>query len=157
MKRWFYFLLCCVFCSGGLKAQSSIFDTLAGSGAGQGKITINQPSDIRRLVGNRSTNEKIEVVGDKSYLIVPGYRIQVFSGNNQRKSKDEADSKKRQIDQVYSVSTYVTFMAPFWRLRVGDYTTYEEAYSMMYKLIESFPSFKKEIHITREDVRVLLN
>lgn len=138
-------------------AQSSIFDDLASSGAGQGKITINQPSDIRRLVGSRPANEKIEVVGDKSYLVVPGYRIQVFSGNNQRKSKDEADSKKRQIDQQYSgVSTYVTFMAPFWRLRVGDYTTYEEAQSMMYKLIESFPSFKKEIHITKEDVRIPL-
>jgi hypothetical protein len=139
-------------------AQSSVFDGLASSGVGQGKITINQPNDIRRLVGSRSANEKIEVVGDKSYLVVPGYRIQVFSGNNQRKSKDEADSKKRQIDQQYSgVSTYVTFMAPFWRLRVGDYTTYEEAYSMMYKLIESFPSFKKEIHITKEDVRIPLN
>lgn len=158
MKRWYYFLLLSILYSGGLVAQSSIFNLLANVGAGDGKVTINQPGDIRGLVGHRFANERVEVVGDKSYLIVSGYRIQVFSGNNQRKSKDEADYKKRQIDELYSgTSTYVTFMAPFWRLRVGDFTTYEEAYSMMRKLIESFPVFGKEIHITKEDVRILLN
>ena len=145
-------------CSGGLIAQSPIFDALARSEAGKGRVTISQSNDIRRLVGTRAANEKIEVIGDKSYLIVSGYRIQVFSGNNQRESKDEADSKQQQIRNLYGdVSTYVTFTAPFWRLRVGDYTTYEEAYSMMHKLTESFPAFKKEIQITREDVRILLN
>lgn len=149
-------LLLLVFCFAGLKAQSSIFDALARSGAGSGKVTVYQSNDIRRLVG--TTHDKIEVVGDKSFLIVPGYRIQVFSGNNQRESKGDADSKKRQINELYSdVPTYVSFMAPFWRLRVGDYATYEEAYSMMHRLIESFPAFKKEIHITKEDVRIPLN
>jgi len=156
--RWCYFLLLSVFFHGGLFAQSSIFDSLAKSESGKGKITISQSNDIRKLVGARPTSEKVEVVGDKSYLVLPGYRIQVFSGNNQRKSKDEADYKKRQINEAYAnVSTHVTFMAPFWRLRVGDYLTYEEAYSMMQKLIETFPSFKKEIHITKEDVRIILD
>jgi len=154
----YYFLLLLIFCSGGLRAQSSIFDALTKSEAGKGSVTIHQSNDIRRLVGSRPASEKVEVSGDKSYLILPGYRIQVFSGNNQRKSKDEADYKKRQINEAYAdVSTHVTFMAPFWRLRVGDYLTYEEAYSMMQKLIGSFPAFKKEIHITKEDVRILLN
>lgn len=156
--KLYYFLSLWLLCAGGLAAQSSIFDVLARSEAGKGKVTISQSSDIRKLVGARAANEKVEVIGDKSYLIVSGYRIQVFSGNNQRESKDEADSKQQQIRNLYGdVSTYVTFTAPFWRLRVGDYTTYEEAHSMMHKLTESFPALKKEIQITREDVRILLN
>lgn len=139
-------------------AQSSIFESLSKSEAGKGKITIIQSSDIKKLVGPQPANDRIEVFEGKSYLVVQGYRIQVFSGNNQRKSKDEADHKERQIKKVYTdISTHVTFMAPFWRLCVGDYLTYEEAYAMMQKLIESFPSFKKEIHVIKEDIRIPLD
>ncbi|MDR3260895.1 MAG: SPOR domain-containing protein [Tannerella sp.] len=150
-----FFLLCR---GGGLMAQTSIFDALAKSEQGKGTVTILQSSAIRALVGTPPAGEKIEVTGDKSYLIVQGYRIQIFTGN-QRSSKEEVFAKKSQIDKFLGddVLTDVKYDAPFWRLRVGDYLSYEEAFCMMHKLVESFPSFKKEIKIIKEDVRILLN
>ena len=152
----FLFVLLCY--GGGAAAQSSIFDELAVSEPGKGTVTIRQSTIIRSLVGQRSFDEKIETDGDKSYLVMPGYRVQVFSGNNQRTSMNEAHNKQKQIENIFrDVSTHINFTAPFWSLCVGDYLSYEEAFSMMSKLVDAFPSFKKEIKILREDVRILLN
>ncbi|MDR2042341.1 MAG: SPOR domain-containing protein [Tannerella sp.] len=159
MKLQHFLLLFLFLCQGSeLWAQTSIFDALTKPERGKGTVTIFQSQAIRTLMESNGSNVKIETDGNRSYVTVPGYTIQVFTGNNQRRSKDEAFSKKSQIDQIYSdASTYVDYTAPFWRLRVGDFTTYEEALCMMYKLTGSFPSFRKEMKIVKENVRIFLN
>ena len=155
-----YLLLFLLLCNGGcLLAQSSIFDALAKDESGKGKITIRQSREIRQLVGSRFNEEKIVIDGDKSHMLMPGYRIQVFAGNNQRTSKNEAESKEKQIQELFpDTPTYVLYNAPFWRLRVGDYITYEEAHAMQSKLMNAFPNFRKEIQILREEeVKIPLN
>jgi hypothetical protein len=159
MKLKFFLLLLLFLCQGvGLQAQTSIFDALTKPEQGKGMVTIFQSQAIRALVDSHATRVKIETDGERSYMTVPGYTIQVFTGNSQRRSKDEAFSKKKQIDKIYSdTSTYVDYTAPFWRLRAGDFLTYEEALCMMYKLTASFPSFRKEMKIVRENIRIFLN
>ena len=154
----YYLFLFLVLCNGGcMIAQSSIFDALAVREPGKGTVTIHQSAAIRSLVGRQFVSEKIETDGNKSYILLPGYRIQVFSGNL-RTSKDEAESKKKQIEDTFSnVTAHVSYTAPFWRLRVGDYLSYEEAFSMMCKISETFPALKKEIQISKENVRIPLN
>ena len=152
------FILLLLCCRVSIIAQSSIFDELSVREPGKGTVTIRQSAAIRSIVGQRSFDEKIETDGDKSYLLMPGYRIQVFSGNIQRTSMNEALEKQKQIEHIFSdVPTHINYAAPFWRLRVGDYLSYEEAFSMMCKLVEAFPAFKKEIQILKEDVRIQLN
>lgn len=147
----YLFLLCSV----NVIAQDSIFDALTRNMPGQGKVTIHQPWAVRKLVGAPSASDKIEEEKGTKHFVLPGYRIQVFSGNNQRSSKDEAFGKQGQIIKSYpNIPTYVSYTAPFWRLRVGDFLSYEEAYDMMHKLTTSFPTFKKEIFIIKEDVRI---
>ena len=155
----YLFLLVLLLCGGGsIIAQSSIFDELSVRQPGKGTVTIHQSATIRSLVGRRSFDEKIETVGDKSFLVMPGYRVQVFSGNNQRTSMNEAQDKKKQIEAIFSdITAYVNFAAPFWRLHVGDYVSYEEAFSMMSKLVVAFPAFKREIQIKEEEIRIPLN
>ena len=156
--KYYLFLLLFLSSGGCLVAQSSIFDELSVNEPEKGTVTIHQSTLIRSLVGQRSFDEKIEIDGDKSFLVLPGYRVQVFSGNIQRTSMNEALEKQKQIENVFSdVSTHINFAAPFWRLCVGDYLSYEEAFSMMGKLVEVFPAFKKEIKILKEEVRIPLN
>jgi hypothetical protein len=159
MKPQLFFLLLLFLCQGnGLRGQTSIFDALTKPEQGKGTVTIIQPQAIRAMVDSPEAGVKMETVGDRSYLAMPGYTVQVFTGNNQRKSKDEAFAKKNEIDKLYGdVLTYVDYTAPFWRLRVGDFLTYEEALCMMYKLADSFPSFRKEMKISRENIRYFLN
>jgi hypothetical protein len=157
MKYLLFLFFIFLYSGRSLWAQSSIFDELAIQEPGKGTVTIHQSAAIRSLVGQRSFDEKTETVGEKSYLVMPGYRIQVFSGNL-RTSMAEAQEKADQIKNRFSdISTDITFTAPFWRLCVGDFLSYEEAFLMMSKLIEAFPAFKREMQIQKEEIRILLN
>ncbi|MDR0796919.1 MAG: SPOR domain-containing protein [Tannerella sp.] len=153
-----YYLLFSLFlCIGsGLFAQSSVFDrmSVANQEPRKGTVTIRQSQAIRSLVGSQSIEDKTETDGDLVFLLMPGYRIQVFTDNNQRTAKDEAFDKESQIRSLFSDSTYVKYNAPFWRLYVGNYITYEEAFSMKCKLSEAFPAFRKEIQIKEDEIRI---
>jgi hypothetical protein len=153
-----FLLLFLLLCSGGgILAQTSIFDELAKQEQGKGTVVIRQSATIRSLVGSNSIENRIETDGERSYLVMQGYRIQVFTDNNQRTARNEAETKKRQIEELFNVTAYVKYNAPFWRLYVGDYITYEEAFSMMNKIAEAFPTYKKEIQIKEEEIRIPFN
>ena len=55
------------------------------------------------------------------------------------------------------VPTYVSYNAPFWKLRVGDFRSHEEAYHMMRQLMAAFPKYGKEMYIVREEIKIPLN
>jgi len=159
MARFIYILIFIALFGGmRLTAQNPVFDSLTKTAAGKGVVTIHQPPSVARLIGSLPDNAKTEEENGNRYLLVSGYRIQLFSGNNQRLSKDEAFNRESQIQKLYpELPTYVKYNAPFWRLRVGDFTSYEEALSMKLMLSDAFPSFKHEISVFKEDVRIPLN
>ncbi|MBE6301759.1 MAG: SPOR domain-containing protein [Parabacteroides distasonis] len=135
----------------------TIFDTWQKKEPGKGIIVVNQPEALRKMVGKRLFGEGVEVTDSTAFLKIQGYRTQVFSGNNQRKSKDEAFQKEKEIKELFpDVPAYVTYNAPFWRLRVGDFRSHEEAYHMQRLLMEAFPKYSKEMYIVREEVNIPL-
>lgn len=135
----------------------TIFDSLEEPGAGKGSVVINQSDEVRRMVGARRYGTNVEQVDGGTFLVLDGFRAQVFSGNNQRLSKDEAFRKEKQIRELFpDLTTYVTYTAPFWKLRVGDYRTHEEAYHILRELQQTFPSFAKEMYIVKEKIRIPL-
>lgn len=137
---------------------STIFDALEKSGPGKGEVNVNQSPAIRKMVGERMRGADVETTDSETFLKVQGFRTQVFSGNNQRSSKDEAFRKEREIKDLFpDVPTYVTYNAPFWRLRVGDFRSHEEAYHMLRLLTDAFPKYGKEMYIVREDIKIPLN
>ncbi|MCC8095233.1 MAG: SPOR domain-containing protein [Tannerellaceae bacterium] len=163
MRKGLYKLWLFLFLAGvtGLMAQDlnqqriTIFDSLEDSGPGKGDVIVNQTAAIRNMVGAREYGPNIEKTDNKTYLKVQGYRVQVFSGNSPRLSKDEAFNKEKEVNQHFpDIPTYVTYNAPFWRLRVGDYGSHEEAYYMLRQLTNAFPSFGKEMYIVREEVKL---
>lgn len=127
-------------------ATVSIFDHLAQPEAGYGTVVIRQSEDIRRLVGIRSDS-----------LITDGYRVQIFAGNDRRTSRTEAFEKENEVREVFpQLPTYVTYPAPFWRLRAGDLRTVEEARQLLHQLTQAFPAYAKEMYIVREEIRISL-
>lgn len=140
------------------ESVASIFDALQAPGSGKGEVIINQPSALRDLVGVRLHGENVEKTDSTTYLKIQGFRTQVFSGNDQRKSKDEVYKKEKEIKELFpDVPTYVTYTAPFWKLRIGDYRSHEEAFHMQRQLMSAFPSYGKEMYIVREEVRIPLD
>ncbi|MDD2436782.1 MAG: SPOR domain-containing protein [Massilibacteroides sp.] len=129
----------------------SIIDALEESVPGKGEVEIRQSIAIRNLIGMRGLPSE-----DMQYLEISGFRAQVFSGNL-RNSKEEAFKREKEIKEAFpELATYVTYVAPFWRLRIGDYRSHEEAYHIMRSLMGAFPAYAKEMYIVKEDVKVPL-
>lgn len=121
---------------------------------GKGSVQVIQDENITSRLARKAkrtlTNE-----APVTYVEMPGYRIQVFAGNNQRISKSEAYTKESDVKSLFpEMSTYVVFTAPFWRLRVGDFQTFQEAQRMLTKLRSEFPAFGREMSIIKEKIRV---
>lgn len=84
-----------------------------------------------------------------------GYRIQVFSDNNARTAKSEARTRARNVSARFpQYPTYVVYNSPFWRLRVGNFRTQEEANEAARELKEAFPSYMREIRVVRDRIVV---
>lgn len=155
-----FFLICCFplmvhaqDSSSESKAET-IVDRINKLEPGKGSVQVIQDENISNRIRRKS---KKAVVSDAptTYIEIPGYRIQVFAGNNQRVSKSEAYTKESDVKSIFpEMSTYVVFTAPFWRLRVGDFQTFQEAQRMLTKLRTEFPAFGREMSIIKEKVRV---
>lgn len=84
-----------------------------------------------------------------------GYRVQVFSDNNPRTAKAEAGSKQRGIAARFpQYQTYVSYTSPYWRLKVGDFRTQQEANAAAEELRKAFPAYSKEIRVVRDRVNI---
>ncbi|MDR1814050.1 MAG: SPOR domain-containing protein [Tannerella sp.] len=147
---------------GYVSAQSplfSIFDSFDKTPkSGEGKVVVHQSNALKKLVGTRIDSENIDVVNGKTFLVTQGYRVQVYSGNNQRTSRAEAFKLQTKIKELYQdIATYVTFNAPFWKLHVGNYRSFEEASLMLRDLRSTFPQIKNEIFIIEDDIRLPLD
>lgn len=159
MKKLFYFLLFCWVATLWVNAQEtkSIIDELNTHYPGKGRVTIYEDEAIKGIVG-RPITPQLPVYtepGGVSYVKMRGYKIQAFAGNDQRTSKDEAYRKQALINQAFpELETVITFESPFWRLRVGNFKTREEAEEVLNEMRQVFPSFGKEMYIVPDEIKV---
>lgn len=120
--------------------------------------TVTQPEALlKRLVTTVEEAEE-ETHQDELSRQLPGgrqagYRVQVFSDNNVRTAKAEATSKQRVISARFpQYQTYVRYTSPYWRLKVGDFRTQQEANAAADELRKAFPSYSKEIRVVRDRI-----
>ena len=84
--------------------------------------------------------------------LVTGYRIQVFSDNSQKKAKEMAQERAKTIETAYpELTAYVTFNSPFWRVRVGNFSSYEEAAIKLRELKKMYPQYH-DMRIVKDNI-----
>lgn len=134
----------------------NIFDALEQISPGEGLVTIIQASEIRSLVGQAAAPRGSGVLArDGAYSILNGYRIQLFNSNLPN-AKSEAYARAETLRKVApTLSGYITFRAPFWRLTVGNFLSHEEARAARARLLPFLPAWGKESYVVRERVRIL--
>lgn len=170
MKILICYLFLSVGFSIGILAQSttSVVEDLNTHKSGQGMVKVYVDDNVKPLLNGQDKSEiqnpghtfidsTKKVVSPGTFVKQLGYRVQIFSGNDQRKSKNEAYYKQGLMRNMFpNVPTFVSFNAPFWKLRAGNYKTYGEAAHAMSEIKSAFPSFGKEIYIVRDMVKVLV-
>jgi hypothetical protein len=130
----------------------SIVDRINTIEPGKGRVRVIQDKLVDDRIGR--PKKKTTTLRDE-YIEMSGWRVQVFAGNNQRNSKEEAFQKETEIKLSFpELPTYVQYTAPFWRLRVGDFRTYKDASDVLATLKRSFPSFGREMSIIKETILV---
>ena len=137
--------------------SENIVDKINKVEPGKGSVKIIQDDKIAEMIGKPVTKNvnASESSAESRYVQMSGWRIQVFVGNNQRVSKNEAFRKETDLKSTFpELSTYVKYNAPFWRLRVGDFQSYQDAQNMLVQLRHNFPAFGREMSIVKEKIQV---
>lgn len=128
---------------------------------GKGRVSVYEDENIEHVLGRSMAPPRTvysNADGSTQFYRKRGYKIQAFSGNNQRTSKNEAHHKQSLINGSYpQYETVVLFESPFWRLRVGNFETRGEAEEVLKEMIKSFPSFGREMYIVVDEVKIPVN
>lgn len=141
--------------------RKDILEELNSPVSGKGRVTVYEDESITHVLGRHVSPPRTVYTstdGSSQFYRVRGFKIQAFSGNNQRTSKNEAYQKQQLINNLYpEMETVVLFESPFWRLRVGNFQTRTEAEDVLKEMVKSFPSFGKEMYIVVDEVKIPVN
>ena len=128
----------------------------------QGNVELVQDPRLEELLGknskiyNAASHLQVNKSGER-VIVAPGYRVRVFSGNNQITSKNEAFKIEDELKfYIPDLQTYVLFKTPNWRLLVGNYRTQEEATAALRTLKKKFPIYGREMFVVKEDIEIPL-
>lgn len=132
-------------------APDSAFVIIDAINVPNGKVEVIQPMQLDRITGHAEGGKSNVNAAESKRGI--GYRIQVFSDNNIRTAKANAEYRKRLIEsQMPDMRGYLTYEAPYWRVRVGDFRTQAEASAALRELKASFPTFASDFRLVRERI-----
>ena len=86
-----------------------------------------------------------------------GFRIQAYS-DNQSTAKAAAQKRARDIAMKFpQYRSYISYKAPSWRLRIGDFQTQREAQAALQRIKSVYPKFAREMVIVRDRINVWSN
>ena len=110
-------------------------------------VRVQQDSLIELLL-------KEKIYGKTEQTEVDGFRVQIFSSNRQQTAKEEALNLEQKMTEALSIAVYVSYIAPFWKVRLGNFRTLEEANAFKTQLITQFPELQGDTYIVRDKIQV---
>jgi hypothetical protein len=144
-------LLLLVMLASKLDAQDNIIDKLTRTDStSKAKVILNQDPRITQLLLPEKNQARNVQQGTRS-----GFRVQVFSSNTQRTAKSEAFLIEKSLKETFTEETvYVSYTSPFWKVRIGDFTTKKEASEFLSKVIEAFPELKASTYTVKDQINI---
>lgn len=111
----------------------------------QNTIQINNAT----ITSDFNLNEAIDIHKEKNEKTdeIKGYRIQIISDNNRANVYDQ---KAKVYAHFSEFKSYLKYVQPYYKLRIGDFKTKLEARNYLEKVIKEFPS----AFIVFDDIKV---
>ena len=115
----------------------------------QDNVSLNQDAAISSLL-----QDKID--GTEGTMVeITGYRVQIYSSNSQQTAKAEAlKLEKKVLDENLEVEVHVLYTPPFWKVRLGDFRTKEEAEILKEEIIRRMPELQGDTYVVRDQITV---
>lgn len=125
---------------------STLMVFISFSSFGQGNIEIIKDSRIDDLIKKQG-----EVVPPATCVQINGYRLQIFFDSE----KSKVDQARVQFAKSFpKIETYVTYNAPNYFLRVGDFRTQLEADHLKAEVGSTYPTsfiVQEKVNLPRID------
>ena len=87
-----------------------------------------------------------------------GFRIQAYTDNNPKTAKAAVQQRAREIAMKFpQYRSYISYKAPSWRLRIGDFKTQREAQAALQRIKSIYPKFAREMVIVRDRINIWSN
>ena len=93
--------------------------------------------------------------GAREWVEIDGYRVQIYSSNQQQYAKAEALDLEAKLQDRVSHTIYVQYISPFWKVRIGDFRSYEEAKEYKRVFVQQYPNMVGDTYIVRDKIKVL--
>lgn len=119
----------------------TVFDSLPG-------VQLMQDSTVAVLLEEA-------VHGKRELVEMEGYRVQIYSSNQQQTAKAEALELETKLKDKVNQTIYVQYLPPFWKVRLGDFRSYDDAREYKKLFIEQFPEMMGDTYIVRDKIQVL--
>jgi len=97
-----------------------------------------------------------EAINGKRELVeAEGYRVQIYSSNRQQTAKGEALDLETKLKDKINQTLYVQYLPPFWKVRLGDFRTYDEAKEYKKLFVQQYPELMGDTYIVRDKILVM--
>jgi hypothetical protein len=110
---------------------------------------VHQDSAIRQLMMDKYLGIA------RGQLEISGFRVQVYSSNQQQFAKNESILLQQALEQKLSHPVYVISEPPFWKVRIGNFRTRDEANQYKESLLDLFPELQSSMYVVPDKVIVL--
>ena len=111
-------------------------------------VVVHQDSAITLLLEDKSYNRQ------RGQRQVSGFRVQVYASNTPQVAKNEALDLHETLSSQVSMAVYVISEPPFWKVRLGDFLTREEAIDYKNQLNILFPHLQGSTYVVPDQVTI---
>lgn len=85
-----------------------------------------------------------------------GWRVQIYSSNASLSAKSDAIALEKEISPHISMPVYVLYTPPFWKVRIGNFRTQEEAIKYKNEFVQQFPDMLSKTYVVRDEHILLM-
>lgn len=93
--------------------------------------------------------------GKKELVEIDGYRVQIYSSNKQQTAKAEALDLETRLKEKIGQPVYVQYQSPFWKVRLGNFRSYDEAKEYKKQFVQQYPDLMRDTYIVRDKILVM--
>ena len=111
--------------------------------------TVYQDSMVRQLMIDKQLGIQ------RGKVEVDGFRVQVYSSNQQQIAKNESLILQQELEKVLSKTVYTISEPPFWKVRIGNFRTRDEANQYKKTLLDLYPELQSSTYVVPDKVIVL--
>lgn len=86
---------------------------------------------------------------------ISGFRVQIYASNNQQVAKKEAADLQQRVEVSTDMPIYIVSEPPFWKVRVGDFLSREEANLYKVTFLEQFPDLVGSTYIVPDQINIV--